>query len=126
MDAAVEPLLAVADLDRSLAFWVDGVGAAVVTRWDTYALLDLGRGRLHLALTGEPPPDRDVRLVPPAGPDATAAVVLQVADCRATVAELEARGVTFLGPPSEPGWGDEVRAFARDPDGHLVEITSGS
>jgi catechol 2,3-dioxygenase-like lactoylglutathione lyase family enzyme len=52
--------------------------------------------------------------------------VLTVADCRAAVAELEARGVVFLGPPAEPEWGDEVRAFARDPDGHLVEITSGS
>lgn len=34
------------------------------------------------------------------------------------------RGVTFLGPAAEPLRGGEVRAFARDPDGHRLEITS--
>lgn len=96
--------------------------------WDTYALLRLGAGRLHLAVTGDPPPDRGVRLVPPLASDrtATAEVVLRVADCAAVVAVLKGRGVSFLGPPATPAWGGEVRAFARDPDGHLVEVSSVS
>jgi hypothetical protein len=49
VDAAVEPLLAVADLDRSVAFWVEGVGGRLLTRWDTYAHVGLGRGGVHLA-----------------------------------------------------------------------------
>jgi len=54
---------------------------------------------------------------------AAAEVVIQVADCRAVVTALQERGVQFLGPAAEPAWGGEVRAFARDPDWHLLEIT---
>lgn len=90
--------------------------------------MGLGGGQVHLAVTGEPPPDRDVRLVPPAGDGAQASgeIVIQVADCRAVVSELEERGVIFLGPAAEPAWGGEVRAFALDPDHHLVEVTSAA
>lgn len=123
--AAVEPLLAVADLGRSLEFWQDQLGGAPLLRWDGYALLRLGAGRLHLAVTGDPPEDRAVRLVPPRGRgEATGEVVLRVADCAAVVDRLEQRGVRFLGPPATPAWGGEVRAFLHDPDGHLVEISS--
>jgi catechol 2,3-dioxygenase-like lactoylglutathione lyase family enzyme len=124
--AAVEPLLAVRDLERSLAFWRDLMGGAPVMTWDSCALLQLGAGRLHLAVTGEPPEDRAVRLVPPLGPAAevTGEVVLRVDDCAGVVRELEQRGVRFLGPPATPAWGGEVRAFLQDPDGHLVEISS--
>lgn len=124
-DTTVEPLLAVADLDRSVAFWTTKLGARVLTRWESYALLALGRGRLHLALKGDPPPDRAVRLAPPAGPldVAIGEVVLRVSDCLAVVAALQARGVELLGPPARPAWGGETRAFGRDPDGHLFEIS---
>ena len=102
------------------------MGAAVEVQWDSYALLRVGEGRLHLAVTSDPPPDRAVRLVPPTvGPqEATGEVVIRVADCRAVVEALQQRGVAFLGPPATPAWGGEVRAFLRDPDGHLIEISS--
>jgi catechol 2,3-dioxygenase-like lactoylglutathione lyase family enzyme len=32
-----------------------------------------------------------------------------------------ARAVQFLAPPQESDW--EIRAFFRDPDGHLLEIS---
>ncbi len=64
-------------------------------------------------------------MVPPrADADATGEVVIHVADCRSVVDVLRQRSVEFLGPPASPGWGGEVRAFLRDPDAHLVEITS--
>jgi len=124
--ATVTPLLAVDDLTRSMSFWVGQVGAAVEVEWETYALLRIGAGRLHLAVTGDPPPDRSIRLVPPSGGEqhANGEVVIQVSDCHAVVTVLLERGVTFLGPAAEPLRGGEVRAFARDPDGHLLEITS--
>ncbi|MBA3983596.1 MAG: VOC family protein [Acidimicrobiia bacterium] len=95
-------------------------------QWDSYALVQVGRGRLHLAVAGDPPPDRSIRLVPPVDADqqASGEVVIEVADCRAVVTALQSRGVRFLGPAAEPAWGGEVRAFALDPDGHLLEITS--
>ena len=126
--ATVTPLLAVDDLTRSMSFWVGQVGAAVEVEWATYALLRIGAGRLHLAVTGDQPPDRSIRLVPPSGGEqhANGEVVIQVSDCLAVVTALLDRGVTFLGPAAEPPWGGEIRAFARDPDGHLLEITSPS
>lgn len=124
--ASVGPLLAVADLARSQEFWVTRLGGELLVEWDTYARVRVGAGQVHLAVTGDPPADRAVRLVPPIADraQASAEVVIQVTDCRAVVEELQRRGVVFLGPPAEPAWGGEVRAFARDPDGHLVEITS--
>ncbi|MEJ7744223.1 MAG: VOC family protein [Nocardioidaceae bacterium] len=126
--ASVTPLLAVVDLEASLQFWVKQLGGEVQVRWDTYALVRIGAGQLHLAVAGDAPPDRSIRLVPPDRDQelASGEVVLQVADCRAVVEALLKRGVEFLGPAAEPPWGGEVRAFARDPDGHLVEITSAT
>lgn len=124
--ASVAPLLAVTSLDRSLEFWVARMGGGLTVHWQAYARVQVGDGQVHLAVAGDPPPDRAVRLVPPTGggAQATGEVVIQVDDCRAVFEQLEKRGVEFLGPPAEPAWGGEVRAFTRDPDNHLVEITS--
>jgi catechol 2,3-dioxygenase-like lactoylglutathione lyase family enzyme len=48
-------------------------------------------------------------------------MTFRVPDCRAAYETLRGRGVTFLTPPVESLW--EVRAFFRDPDGHLLEIS---
>jgi len=127
-NATIAPLLAVADLNRALEFWVTRVGGEAQLQWETYALVAVGEGQLHLAVTGDPPPDRPVRLVPPSldREKASGEVVIKVSNCRTVVATLEERGVQFLGPPSEPAWGGEVRAFALDPDNHLLEITSSA
>ncbi len=51
----IAPLPAVSDLDRSVAFYSEALGATVVTRLEHYALLDLGTAQLHLALAGPAP-----------------------------------------------------------------------
>lgn len=38
-------------------------------------------------------------------------------------ARLAAKGTAFLAPPTVRPWGNEVRAFLRDPDGHLIELS---
>ena len=43
------------------------------------------------------------------------------ADCGALFRLLHARGVEFLADPVYSGF--EIRAFFRDPDGHLFEIS---
>jgi predicted enzyme related to lactoylglutathione lyase len=48
-------------------------------------------------------------------------LVLEVGDCLAVHAELEARGAEMLAPPYSPPWGGH-RFFVRDPDGYLVEV----
>jgi catechol 2,3-dioxygenase-like lactoylglutathione lyase family enzyme len=44
-----------------------------------------------------------------------------VNDCQAAYDALRARGAAFLTAPVSSPW--ETRAFFRDPDGHLVEIS---
>ena len=46
---------------------------------------------------------------------------MRVADCHAAYDTLRARGAAFLTPPVSSPW--ETRAFFRDPDGHLLEIS---
>jgi catechol 2,3-dioxygenase-like lactoylglutathione lyase family enzyme len=48
-------------------------------------------------------------------------MTIRVPDCRAAHATLVERGARFLTPPVESEW--EIRAFFRDPDGHLIEIS---
>ena len=58
----------------------------------------------------------------PVDPDRVhAELIIGVPDCRAAYVALSARGASFLAPPVEYPW--EIRAFFRDPDGHLFEIS---
>ena len=47
-------------------------------------------------------------------------LTMRVPDCLAAYEVLRSRGAEFITPPVE--WGDEIRAFFHDPDGHLLEI----
>jgi catechol 2,3-dioxygenase-like lactoylglutathione lyase family enzyme len=49
------------------------------------------------------------------------AFTIRVPDCRVAYQTLKSRGAEFLTPPVDNGY--EVRAFFRDPDGHLFEIS---
>ena len=80
-----------------------------------------------LLVTGGPPTaDRPtVGFAPPADADRVSkAITLRVGDCRAVHDEIVRRGATFLTEPHDRG--AEVRAFLRDPDGHLVELSEAS
>ena len=48
-------------------------------------------------------------------------IIFRVDDCQATYELLSGRGAEFLTPPLDRG--GEIRAFFRDPDGHLFEIS---
>ena len=47
--------------------------------------------------------------------------MIRVPDCRGAYETLVERGAEFLTPPVDNGY--ETRAFFRDPDGHLWEIS---
>ena len=77
-----------------------------------------------------PPRDRwrthdrqaDGQLRPPADPDTVShELTMRVPDCMAAYDILRKRGAEFLTPPVTQG--REIRAFFRDPDGHLLEIS---
>jgi catechol 2,3-dioxygenase-like lactoylglutathione lyase family enzyme len=118
-------ILAVADVDRSVAFYRDLLGFAVDARYDDppYATLSRAGMRMSLAEQGHPAEDRPgVAMSAPADPAvADAVLVLEVADCLAVHEELTAAGATMLAPPYSPPWGGH-RFFVRDPDGYLVEV----
>lgn len=117
-------LLVVADLEQSRAFYTDVVGAAVHREYGgTSCVLRLA-GTWLLLVTGGPPTADKPGVTFAAPADATTVsheMTFRVADCRQVFAELSERGATFLTPPVESPW--EVRAFFRDPDGHLLEIS---
>jgi catechol 2,3-dioxygenase-like lactoylglutathione lyase family enzyme len=118
-------ILAVADVERSVAFYRDRIGFEVEALYDDppYATLAIAGTRLSLAEQGHPAVDRPgVELKAPA--DAALAdvvIVIEVDDARAEHTRLAAAGVTFLAEPYEPPWGG-CRFFCVDPDGYLVEI----
>jgi catechol 2,3-dioxygenase-like lactoylglutathione lyase family enzyme len=118
-------ILAVADVERSLAFYRDLLGFEVEATYDDppYATLTCAGARLSLAEQGHPAEDRPgVTMVAPADPSRLAAMlVLEVEDCLAAHRELSGAGVRFLAEPYSPPWGGH-RCFAADPDGNLVEL----
>jgi catechol 2,3-dioxygenase-like lactoylglutathione lyase family enzyme len=118
-------ILAVRDVDASIAFYRDHFGFTVEATYDDppYATLELAGTRLSLAEQGHAADDRPgVAMTAPADPArADVVLVVEVDDARAEHARLAARGVRFLAEPYEPPWGG-CRFFCVDPDGFLVEI----
>ena len=120
-------LLVVSDLERSLEFYLDVLGATLFREYGgTSAVLEF-QGAWLLLVTGGPPTEGKptVTFAPPSDPDRVDhQLTLRVPDCRAAFDVLSSRGATFLTPPVDRG--SEVRCFFRDPDGHLLEISEVS
>jgi catechol 2,3-dioxygenase-like lactoylglutathione lyase family enzyme len=118
-------ILAVADVERSVAFYRDVLGFEVEATYDAppYVTLVVAGARLSLAEQGHPAEDRPgVEMAAPVDPSqANVVLVIEVEDARAVHAKLEAKGARFLAEPYEPPWGG-CRFFCIDPDGYLVEI----
>ena len=122
-------ILAVADFERSLAFYRDRLGFEVEATYEDppYATLVRAGARLSLAEQGHPAEDRPgVSMVAPQDRSRLAAIlVLEVTDCVGAHRELSAAGVPFLAAPYSPPWGGH-RCFAVDPDGNLIELEEGA
>ena len=117
-------LLVVSDYARSLAFYRDVLGATIVREIsDVLCLLSFGGGEIMLTVGGDPTKDKPtVTFASPTDADkVTSELVIRVPDCLAAYEVLRSRGAEFLTPPVD--WGYEVRAFFRDPDGHLLEVS---
>jgi catechol 2,3-dioxygenase-like lactoylglutathione lyase family enzyme len=123
-DMELTHLLVVQDLARSRAFYVDALGASVYREYGgTSCVLQLQGTWLLLVTGGGPTPDKPtVTFAVPDDVDRVShEMIFRVSDCRKAYAFLQTRGARFLAPPSESDW--EIRAFFRDPDGHLLEIS---
>lgn len=121
---AMTHMLVVADAAASRDWYVRVLDASVYGEYGgTSVVLDLLGNWLLLVTGGEPSPDKPtVTLVAPENPDRVSGqIIFRVGDCQSTYELLTSRGAEFLAPPLDRG--GEIRAFFRDLDGHLFEIS---
>jgi catechol 2,3-dioxygenase-like lactoylglutathione lyase family enzyme len=117
----VTHFLVVSDQDRSREFYQDVFGAKVLLERDP-VIMKLANSWLILNTGGGPTDDKPtVTLTTPGDPGRTSAFLnLRVADISACYAEWSAKGAEFLTEPKQHA--HEIRAYIRDPDGHLIEV----
>lgn len=121
---ALTHMLVVTDAAASRDWYVDVLDAKVYGEYGgTSVVLDLMGNWLLLVTGGEPSPDKPtVTLAAPDDPDRVSdQIIFRVNDCQHTFELLSKRGAEFLTQPVDRG--GEIRAFFRDPDGHLFEIS---
>jgi catechol 2,3-dioxygenase-like lactoylglutathione lyase family enzyme len=127
--------LAVADLERALTFYRDGLGLESrgvlgtefagdeVNPAGAIALFEL-QGGLILSLypRTELAKDANVALGPPkTGEFSIGHAVASKAEVDALLSQAEAAGATLTDPPHDRPWGI-YSGYFRDPDGHLWEV----
>ena len=113
--------LVVADQERSREFYRSLLGGQVLRDRDP-VIMKVANSWLILNVGGGPTDDKPtVTLTTPADPDRTSAFLnIRVADIASIYREWTAKGAEFL---TEPKVHDrEIRAYVRDPDGHLIEV----
>ena len=113
--------MVVSDQDRSREFYRTVFGAQVVHERDP-VILKLSNAWITLNVGGGPTDDKPtVTLTTPSDPDTTSAFLnIRVANIAQVYTEWSARGAQFLTEPKDHRF--EIRAYIRDPDGHLIEV----
>ena len=115
--------LIVDDVDRSVDFYANKLGATEIMRIpDGPAFLGFANTWIIINVGGGPTEDKPtVHLAPPADPDQIDSFMnVRVADIYAIYDEWRGRGAEFLTPPQDRG--AEIRCYTRDPDGYLIEV----
>jgi catechol 2,3-dioxygenase-like lactoylglutathione lyase family enzyme len=117
----ITQFLVVSDQDRSREFYQRLFGGTVVLERDP-VIIKVANTWLILNEGGGPTDDKPtVTLATPPNPNqASGFLNVRVADIHQIYREWSARGVEFLTEPKDHG--REIRAYVRDPDGHLIEV----
>ncbi|HMF03464.1 MAG TPA: VOC family protein [Acidimicrobiia bacterium] len=113
--------LVVSDMDRSRDFYARLLDATIVNERSP-VIMRVANSWLILNEGGGPTDDKpDVVLETPPDPHRTSAFLnLRVADIAAVYDDWRGKGAQFLTEPKDHG--REIRAYVRDPDGHLIEV----
>ena len=117
-------ILVVDDIKRSRNFYENVLGAEMFREYGGTSLVIKFLGNWILLVTeGGPTKDKpNVSFHPPSDiRKVSHSFTIRVKDCNKSYEILKERGAEFLTPPVD--WEYEVRAFFRDPDGHLFEIS---
>jgi lactoylglutathione lyase len=114
-------VLVVADQERSREFYRSLLGGQVLLEGDP-VIMKVANTWLTLVTGGGPTDDKPgVSLGTPTEPGFSSGFLnVRVADIARTYEEWSARGAEFLTEPKDHG--REIRAYLRDPDGHLIEV----
>jgi len=114
-------VLVVADQDRSREFYRSLLGGQVLLERDP-VIIKVANTWLTLVTGGGPTDDKPgVSLSTPADPGLSNGFLnVRVADIARAYKEWSAKGASFLTEPKDHG--REIRAYLRDPDGHLIEV----
>lgn len=116
-------ILVVSDTAASRRFYEEVVGSEIHREYGSSVVMRFSGTWMLLVTRGGPTPDKpEVTFAPPGDANTIShAITIRVLDCRGTYETLSTRGTKFLTPPVESE--SEIRAFFRDPDGHLLEIS---
>src|SRR5438876_11972352 len=117
----VTHFLVVSDQDRSREFYRNLFDGQVLIERDP-VIMKVANTWLIMNVGGGPTDDKPtVTLATPPDPDRTSAFLnVRVADIDRVYKEWSAKGAEFLTEPKDHG--REIRAYIRDPDGHLIEV----
>ena len=117
----VTHFLVVSDQDRSREFYKNLLGGQVLIERDP-VIMKVANTWLILNVGGGPTDDKPtVTLSTPKDPNHTSAFLnIRVGDIGRIYKEWTAKGAEFLTEPKDHG--PEIRAYVRDPDGHLIEV----
>jgi lactoylglutathione lyase len=117
----ITQVLVVADPNRSREFYRSLLGGQVLLERDP-VIIKVANTWLTLVTGGGPTDDKPgVSLGTPAEPGFTSGFLnVRVADIARIYEEWSAKGAEFLTEPKDHG--REIRAYLRDPDGHLIEV----
>ena len=121
LEFVVTATLIVADVARSVRFYREVLGAAVLREGEP-TFLRLGNLWLTINIGGGPTDDKpDVVATPPRAPnDLSLFINLRVSDIRRFYDRWRSRGATFITEPKVHA--SELRCYMRDPDGYLIEV----
>jgi lactoylglutathione lyase len=117
----ITQFLVVSDQDRSRDFYQSLLGGQVLIERDP-VIMKIANTWLILNAGGGPTDDKPtVTLGIPDDPNRTSAFLnIRVADIDRIYKEWIAKGAEFLTEPKDHG--REIRAYVRDPEGHLIEV----
>lgn len=113
--------LVVSDQDRSREYYRTLFDGEVLRPRDP-VIMKVANTWLILNDGGAPTDDKPtVTLTTPPDPDRTSGFLnVRVADIESIYRQWSAAGAEFLTEPKDHGY--EIRAYIRDPDGHLIEV----
>ena len=124
VESELTTILVVSDMAKSKSFYIDVLGTHLFREYGgTSIVLKFLNHWILLVTSGGPTEDKvDISFKPPENPNSVSqSFTIRVNDCNKSYSILKDKGANFLTPPYD--WGEEIRCFFQDPDGHLFEIS---